>query len=68
MTAAVERSGTRDVMLNADRCRSKAAGEAAISHPAVICWLYQATVVGLGTSIGLVQDLPLQAGCHDRNE
>lgn len=30
MTAAVERSRTRDVMLNADRCRSKAAGEAAM--------------------------------------
>ncbi len=67
MTAAVERSRTRDVMLNADRCRSKAAGEAAISHPAVICWLYQATA-GLGGSIRLVQDLPLQAGCHDGNE
>lgn len=49
------------MLLNADRCRSKAAGEAAISHPAVICWLYQATA-----GLGLVARLVLMQDCHFR--
>lgn len=51
------------MLLNADRCRSKAAGEAAISHPAVICWLYQATA-GLG--LLTVARLGCCRTCHSR--